>query len=111
MAVAVESSKMVMAIDARAAGPGASPSRRCATGRGRAYAAPLAAFAISVAAGIGGVALHFLLGQQVSAREALITLLPSAIVAALLALPLHRLCRALLGPAQRYEPARQVELV
>jgi rod shape-determining protein MreD len=81
------------------------------TGRGRAYAAPLAAFAISVAAGIGGVALHFMLGQQVSAREALITLLPSALVAALLALPLHRLCRALLRPAHRYEPARQVELV
>jgi rod shape-determining protein MreD len=81
------------------------------TGRGRTYAAPLAAFAISAAAGIGGVALHFLLGQQVSAREALITLVPTALVAAVLALPLNRLCRALLGPAYRYEPARRVELV
>ena len=57
------------------------------TGRGRAYAAPLAAFAISAAAGIGGVALHFLLGQPVSAREALVTLVPSALVAALVAVP------------------------
>ena len=80
------------------------------TGRGRAYAAPLAAFAISAAAGIGGVALHFLLGQQVSAREALVTLVPSALVAALVAIPLHRLCRALL-PEQRLERARPVELM
>jgi rod shape-determining protein MreD len=81
------------------------------TGRGRPYAAPLAAFAISAAASVGGVALHFLLGQQVSAREALISLLPSALLAALLAMPIHRLCRAVLGPTQRFEPARQVELV
>ena len=49
------------------------------TGRGRRYAAPVAAFAISIAAGLGGVAIHFLLGQPVSAREALVTLLPSAL--------------------------------
>jgi rod shape-determining protein MreD len=81
------------------------------TGRGRSYAAPLAAFAISAAASIGGVALHFLLGQQVSAREALISLVPSAAVAALLALPIYRLCRAILAPALTYDRARPVELV
>lgn len=80
------------------------------TGRGRRYAAPLAAFAISAAAGVGGVALHFLLGQQVSAREALVTLVPTALVAALVALPLHRLCRALIGPGYRYEEPRRMEL-
>ena len=81
------------------------------TGRGRPYAAPLAAFAISAAASIGGVALHFMLGQQVSAREALITLVPSALLAALIAIPLHRLFRAFLAPEQRYERARPVELM
>lgn len=80
------------------------------TGRGRAYAVPLAAFAISAAVSIGGVALHFLLGQQVSAREALISLVPSALAAALLALPIHRLCRAVLAPALPYDRVRPVEL-
>jgi len=81
------------------------------TGRGRAYAPPLAAFATSVAAGIGAVAVQFMLGEPVSARVALVTLLPSALVAAVLVLPVHRLCRALIAPPQRYEPARPVELV
>ena len=81
------------------------------TGRGRPYAPPLAAFALSIVASLGGVAVHFLLGQPVSAREALVTLVPSALLAALLILPLHRLCGALFGPVQRYEPAHRVELV
>ena len=81
------------------------------TGRGRPYAPPLAAFALSIVASLGGVAVHFLLGQPVSAREALVTLVPSALLAALLILPLHRLCGALIGPVQRYEPAHRVELV
>lgn len=80
------------------------------TGRGRAYAPPLAAFAISIGAGIGAVAVQFLLGEPVAAREALVTLLPSALVAAVLVLPVHRLCQALIAPPQRFEPARPVEL-
>jgi hypothetical protein len=47
----------------------------------------------------------------VSAREALISLVPSAAVAALLALPIYRLCRAILAPALTYDRARPVELV
>ena len=81
------------------------------TGRDRRYAPPLAAFALSIAATLGGVAVHFLLDQPVSAREALVTLLPSALFAALLVLPVHRLCRWVVAPVQRYEPARRVELV
>ena len=61
--------------------------------------------------GLGGVAIHFLLGQPVSAREALVTLLPSALLAALLVLPIVRLCRVVIAPPQQYEPARRVELV
>src|SRR6187551_805394 len=80
------------------------------TGRGRAYAPPLAAFAISLLAGIGGVALHFLIGQPVSAREALVVAVPSAVLSALLALGVHRLCRAFLAVPDRLEGARQVEI-
>jgi len=81
------------------------------TGRGRAYSPPLAAFAISLLAGIGGVALHFLIGQPVSAREALVVAVPSAVLSALLALGVHRLCRAFLAVPDRLEGARQVEIV
>ncbi len=81
------------------------------TGRGRRYAPPLAAFAISMAAGLGGVAIHFMLGQPGSAREALVTSLPSATLAAVLVLPIVRLCRVVIAPPTPYEPARRVELV
>jgi rod shape-determining protein MreD len=81
------------------------------TGRGRRYAPPLAAFALSIAAMLGGVAVHFLLDQPVSAREALVTLLPSALFAAVLILPVYGLCRWVVAPVQRYEPAQRVELV
>jgi rod shape-determining protein MreD len=81
------------------------------TGRGRRYAPPLSAFAISAAASVGGVALHFLLGEPVSAHEALVSLVPSALVAALIALPLYRLCHAVVAPTLPYRHARQVELV
>ena len=81
------------------------------TGRGRRYAPVIAAFAISLLAGLGGVALHFLLGQPVSAREAFVTALPSAIVAGVLALGLHRVVRAVLADTLGLERARQVELV
>ena len=81
------------------------------TGRGRRYAPPLAAFAISILAGIGGVLLHFLLGQPLSAREALVTALPSALLAALLAVGVHRICRAVLSEPQRFERSTQVDLV
>lgn len=81
------------------------------TGRGRRYAPVVAAFAISLLAGLGGVVLHFLLGQPVSAREALVSALPSAIVAAVLALGLHRVVSAVLAEATGLDRARQVELV
>jgi len=81
------------------------------TGRGRAYAPPLAAFAITLFAGIGGVALHFLLGQPVSAHSALVSALPSAILAAGLIYVVHPISRALLASTQRFERSRQVEIV
>lgn len=82
------------------------------TGRGRPYAAPLAAFAITLLATPANVALHFLLGQPVSAGAAFATLIPSAIVNALLAFGLHPLCRRLLTPRDRFGPhTREVGVV
>ena len=82
------------------------------TGRGRRYAPALAAFAISILVGLGAVALHFLLGEAVAARDALVTAVPSAILAAVLALGVIRLTGAMLvPPPQGLERARQVELV
>ena len=81
------------------------------TGRGRRYAAPLAAFAISILAGFGAVALHFLLGEPVAARDALVTAVPSAILAAVLALGVSRITGLILEPPRGLERPRQVELV
>jgi rod shape-determining protein MreD len=81
------------------------------TGRGRRYAPALAAFAISILAGLGGVALHVLLGEPVAARDALVTAVPSATLAAVLALGVSRITRPLLHAYQGYERARQVEIV
>ncbi len=81
------------------------------TGRGRRYAAPLAAFAISILAGFGAVALHFLLGEPVAARDALVTAVPSAILAAALALGVSRITGWIFEPPRGLERPRQVELV
>jgi rod shape-determining protein MreD len=82
------------------------------TGRGRPYAAPLAAFAITLLATPANVALHFLLGQPVSAHAAFATLIPSAIVNGLLAFGLHPLLRRYLTPQDRFRGrAREVGAV
>lgn len=82
------------------------------TGRGRPYAAPLAAFAITLLATPANVALHFLLGQPASARAAFATLIPSAIVNAALAFALFPLCRRFLAqPSRRRRGPREVEVV
>jgi rod shape-determining protein MreD len=82
------------------------------TGRGRAYAPPLTAFAASVLVALGGAALNFMLGVPVASGEVVRSVLPSALLAAILVLPVHWLCRIVLG---RNEPAaprmREVELV
>lgn len=81
------------------------------TGRGRSYAPALAAFAISIVAGLGGVALHFLLGEPVAAREALATAVPSAVLAAVLALAVARVTDRMLASPPAVERTHQVELV
>ena len=81
------------------------------TGRGRAYAPSLTAFAITIVVAVGGVAVHFLLGQSVSARTALVGAVPTAVFAAGFVLPIHRVARALVGPEHQIIRPRQVELV
>ncbi len=82
------------------------------TGRGRPYAAPLSAFAITLLATPANVALHFLLGQPVSAQAAFATLIPSAIVNGLLAFGLHPLLRRfLVSPDRLRAGPREVGVV
>lgn len=80
------------------------------TGRDRRSAPPLAAFAITVLAVLAGMALHVLLGQPVSAATALAAMVPSALLAALLVLPIHRLARAVLSEEAALARPRRVEL-
>jgi len=81
------------------------------TGRGRSYGPSLAAFALTILVGIAGAVLHFLLGDAVPAGDVLGPLLPTALLAALLVLPVRRVCRAVVGETVYLERARDVELV
>lgn len=78
------------------------------TAQGRAYAPPLTAFAATIAVSLGGVALHYLLGESVAAGEALRTLVPSAVLATVMVVPVAWLCRGFLGT--RLEPPRAREV-
>ena len=80
------------------------------TGRGRAYAVPLTVAVMTALVAFGGLGLHYMLGETVSAHRAIVTtLLPAIPLNLLLAWPLNRLCRAVLRPpAQR---AAGVQLV
>jgi rod shape-determining protein MreD len=80
------------------------------TGRDRAHAPMLAVAVITVGVALGGFALHFMLGDDVSARHALFeTLLPAVVLNVALTFPIHRLCRRLL-PADEGPRLREVEL-
>jgi rod shape-determining protein MreD len=82
------------------------------TGRDRAHAPLLSVVVITVLYAVGSLVLHFVLGVGVSARYALLTALPPAIVLnALLAVPLYALSRRLLPPAGRAERTREVQLL
>ena len=81
------------------------------TGRGRSYAAPVAAFAMSLLVGLGAAALHFILGDAVPASAVLAPLIPSAILAAIVILPVRSVCRSVLGETVHLERAREVDFV
>jgi len=82
------------------------------TGRGRALAPLVAVGVITVLAGVFGFTLHYLLGEEVVARQALVnTLLPTLVLNLILAFPVYRLVRRTVGVRLALEPSAQVELV
>ena len=68
------------------------------TGRDRAHAPLLAVLVATIGIAYAGFGLHFLLGEEVSARLALIdTLLPSVALNLVLGVPVYALCRSALS--------------
>jgi rod shape-determining protein MreD len=68
------------------------------TGRDRTHAPFLAVVVLTILVAVGGVALHFMLGEDVSARHALFdTLLPGLGLNLIIAAPVFALCRRVLG--------------
>ncbi len=83
------------------------------TARGRWLPVVLAVGVVTVLAGVSGFALHYMLGDEVVARHALVTsLLPTLVVNLALALPVHALVRAVVGERRAgFEPAGEVEVL
>jgi rod shape-determining protein MreD len=68
------------------------------TGRDRAHAPPVAVLVATIGIAYAGFGLHFLLGEEVSARLALFdTLLPSLALNLILGVPVYALCRSALS--------------
>ncbi|RDI74551.1 rod shape-determining protein MreD [Gaiella occulta] len=81
------------------------------TGRGRRYAPPLAVAAITVLVGVGGTTLHYMLGDAAAAAQTLAPVLPGLALNLLLAYPIHRLVRRLVGERRRDDRVRGVEIL
>jgi rod shape-determining protein MreD len=82
------------------------------TGRDRPHAPLLAVFVATALYAVGAFALHFVLGDDVSARLALgRALVPALVLNVLAAVPIFALCRRLLAPTAAAERAREVTLL
>ena len=82
------------------------------TGRGRRLAPIVAVGALTVLAAVFAFVLHYLLGEEVVARHALVTVLVPTLVANLvLAIPVFALVRATVRQGDGFEPSREVEVV
>jgi rod shape-determining protein MreD len=82
------------------------------TGRDRRYAPVIAVGSITLLAGLFGFLLHYLLGEEIVARHALVTaLLPAFALNLALALPVHALVRSTVGEDVRTEIPRDVEIL
>jgi rod shape-determining protein MreD len=81
------------------------------TGRGRAYAPLLAVIAATALYGVGAYVLTYMLGEAVSARTALLPVLPALLLNGILAYPVHGLVRRLVGSAEQAPRTREVELL
>jgi len=65
------------------------------------HAPVLAVGVITIGVALGGFALHFMLGDDVSARHALFdTLLPAIVLNVALTLPVYAACRRLVPPGE-----------
>lgn len=82
------------------------------TGRDRAHAPLLAVLVLTIAIAVAGFGLHFLLGEEVSARRALVeTLVPGLALNLLLGAPVFALCRAVLRRATVSDRVTEVRLL
>jgi len=82
------------------------------TGRDRSHAPLLTVFVATIAIAYAGYGLHFLLGEELSARRALFeTLLPTLVLSLALARPVFALCRSALDRPSFGERVTQVKLL
>lgn len=82
------------------------------TARDRRVAPLVAVGTITLLAGVFGFVLQYMLGEAVVARHSLVTaLLPAIVLNLILALPVYRLVRALVGEGEGVEAAPDVEVV
>lgn len=75
--------------------------------------APLAAVGVlTILASVLGFALHYMLGDEVVARHALVTaLLPALALNLVFTLPVHALVRSLVGERTAFTPSGEVEVL
>jgi rod shape-determining protein MreD len=82
------------------------------TGRGRKLAPAIAVAVITVLAAVFAFVLHYMLGEDVVARQALVTtLLPTLLANLALAFPVYLLTRAAVHERDVFEPAAEVEVL
>jgi rod shape-determining protein MreD len=82
------------------------------TGRDRRFAPVIAVGAITLLAGLFGYVLHYMLGEEVVARHALVTaLMPAFVLNLILALPLYALVRRVVGVGERTDVSPEVEVL
>jgi rod shape-determining protein MreD len=82
------------------------------TGRDRRVAPIVAVGVITLLAGFFAFVLHYMLGDEVDARYALMTALaPTLVLNLVLALPVHALVRRVVGESVTAEPSQEVEVV
>jgi hypothetical protein len=65
---------------------------------------------MSILVAIFGFALHFLIGEEVSARRVVETMLPTVALNLLLAAPVFALCRRLLRPFALSDRTAEVQV-
>ncbi|OFW52394.1 MAG: rod shape-determining protein MreD [Actinobacteria bacterium RBG_16_67_10] len=82
------------------------------SGRDRRFAPVIAVGTITLLAGVFGYVLHYMLGEEVVAHQALVTaLMPALVLNVALALPLCAFVRRVVGEGERTEASPEVEVL